>query len=100
MVANAAATITRKGFISFFILRTRRQHRRCAKELDFLVERVSQLLAQQHAGGIFRESRFALLDGRVDDLEILVDDRDSRGVELSLPPAHDILEHLDLFPVY
>src|SRR6266849_4638164 len=59
-----------------------------------------QLLVEHAAGRISGERRPALFDGSINDLQIPLDDRDRRGVELSPPLAHDSLKHVDLSSVY
>src|SRR6478672_8742846 len=100
VTATPAKRASRGKMIWFFISSTRRQHDSRAQKLDFVVERMCELLAEQHAPRIPGERGPALLDRSIDDLEISFDDRNGGGVELRLPLAHDPLKQLDFLSIY
>src|SRR6476660_2946328 len=52
---------------------TRRQQRRRAQQLDFLVERLIQLVGEEPAGRILRQGGATLRDGRVDHGDALLE---------------------------
>src|SRR5439155_24769346 len=74
------------------LIRFARQRRRAAQQTQLAPPRFHQMAAQVAVRGIGDERYPRLADGLIDDLEVVLDNRDRRGVELPPPVLQRLLE--------